>query len=66
MANSKMVQPDYWYEEAQILELLCLYIKDNNIKNVKYIELYVRLELFDYRKLFLSQINMINNALKKK
>ena len=66
MAISKLTQPNYWYEEAQILELLCLYIKDNKIKNVKYIELYVRLELFDYRKLFLSQINMINYALKNK
>ena len=43
MAISEMIQPNYWYEESQILELLCLYIKDNKIKNVKYIELYVRL-----------------------
>ena len=64
MSLDEMLRPTYWYEGVHILELMYFYInlnKDKN-KNVKYIELYIQFDHFEKVKLFVSQMNMIKNA----
>ena len=64
MSLDEMLRPTYWYEGVHILELMYYYMNLNQhrTKNVKYIEIYIDFNYFEKIKLFVSQMNMIKNA----